>query len=174
MQCPGCRHDNRAGAKFCDECGGPLPRACPACGAAARPSAKFCDLEVTNTPPERARVYVQKFSLPFPYLCDPDFHVRRAFSLDARSHGIGYYAKMMYLGMTMSKPPSDYAGEKPKLAEMASLLVDEDMGFFIVDKQGIVRYALGGTYLTEGGMRTIPSNDEILRKLDRCQQPPRA
>jgi class 3 adenylate cyclase/tetratricopeptide (TPR) repeat protein len=43
VQCPGCRHDNRAGAKFCDECGGPLPRACPACGAAARPSAKFCD-----------------------------------------------------------------------------------------------------------------------------------
>ena len=43
MQCPGCRHDNRAGAKFCDECGGALPRACPACGTAARPSAKFCD-----------------------------------------------------------------------------------------------------------------------------------
>ena len=43
-----------------------------------------------------------------------------------------------------------------------------------MDKQGIVRYALGGAYLTEAGMRTIPSNDEILRELDRCQEPARA
>ena len=43
MQCPACRHENRAGAKFCDECGTALPRACPACGTAARANAKFCD-----------------------------------------------------------------------------------------------------------------------------------
>jgi class 3 adenylate cyclase/predicted ATPase len=43
VQCPACRHENRAGAKFCDECGAALPRACPACGTAARPNAKFCD-----------------------------------------------------------------------------------------------------------------------------------
>jgi class 3 adenylate cyclase/tetratricopeptide (TPR) repeat protein len=43
VHCPVCRHDNRAGARFCDECGGPLPRACPACGTAVRPNAKFCD-----------------------------------------------------------------------------------------------------------------------------------
>jgi len=131
-------------------------------------------LEVTNTPPERARVYVQKFALPFPYLCDPDFRVRQTWKLDARSHGIGYYAKMMYFGMTTTKPPTDYEGEKAKLSEMPSLLADEDMGFFIVDKQGIVRYALGGAYLTEAGLRTIPSNDEILRELERCQAPARA
>src|SRR6266511_265054 len=74
-------------------------------------------LEVTNTPPERARVYVQKFALPFPYLCDPDFRVRRTWNLDARSHGVGYYARMMYLGMTMPKPATDYEGEKAKLSE---------------------------------------------------------
>ena len=43
MQCLACRHENRAGAKFCDECGAALPRGCPACGAAARSSARFCD-----------------------------------------------------------------------------------------------------------------------------------
>ena len=43
VQCPGCRRENRAGAKFCDECGAALPRACPACGTAARSNAKFCD-----------------------------------------------------------------------------------------------------------------------------------
>ena len=34
VQCPACRHENRASAKFCDECGAPLPRALS--GAAAR------------------------------------------------------------------------------------------------------------------------------------------
>ncbi len=127
-------------------------------------------LEVTNTPTERARVYVQKFSLPFPYLCDPDFRVRRTWNLDRRSHGIGYYAKMAYMGLTMPKPSSDYVGEAPKPSEMPKLLADEDMGFFIVDRNGVIRYALSGMYITEAGMRTVPSNDEILRELDRCQQ----
>jgi class 3 adenylate cyclase/tetratricopeptide (TPR) repeat protein len=43
MNCPNCQHENRAGAKFCDECGTRLPALCPNCGKAARPQAKFCD-----------------------------------------------------------------------------------------------------------------------------------
>jgi predicted ATPase/class 3 adenylate cyclase len=42
MQCAQCQHDNPSGAKFCNECGGPLPLQCPACGTANRPGAKFC------------------------------------------------------------------------------------------------------------------------------------
>jgi adenylate cyclase len=43
VQCPACRHENRAVAKFCDECGAALPRACSKCGTAVRSGAKFCD-----------------------------------------------------------------------------------------------------------------------------------
>jgi predicted ATPase/class 3 adenylate cyclase len=43
VPCPTCRHDNREGAKFCDNCGTPLPRACPGCATPLRPAAKFCD-----------------------------------------------------------------------------------------------------------------------------------
>ena len=43
MTCPACRHDNRDTAKFCDNCGAPLPRACPGCATPLRPAAKFCD-----------------------------------------------------------------------------------------------------------------------------------
>lgn len=43
MICPACRHENRPGAKFCDECGAALPRLCPGCGSSARASARFCD-----------------------------------------------------------------------------------------------------------------------------------
>ena len=125
-------------------------------------------VEVTNSTPDRARVYAQKFGLRFPYLCDPDYSVRRTWGLSLRSHGPVYYATTLYKGMTAPKPESDYAGEPFKLTEMPKLLADDDMGFFIVDKAGVVRYALAGSYGTETGLRQIPSNAEILQELDRC------
>ena len=43
MNCPNCHTDNRPRARFCNECGNPLPSACPSCGASNRAGAKFCD-----------------------------------------------------------------------------------------------------------------------------------
>jgi class 3 adenylate cyclase/tetratricopeptide (TPR) repeat protein len=43
MNCVACHHENRPGAKFCEECAAPLKRACASCGAELRPTAKFCD-----------------------------------------------------------------------------------------------------------------------------------
>jgi class 3 adenylate cyclase/tetratricopeptide (TPR) repeat protein len=42
MQCPRCQHENRPGAKFCEECAAPLARRCSNCGAELGASAKFC------------------------------------------------------------------------------------------------------------------------------------
>ena len=42
MQCPGCQATVAIGAKFCAECGRPLPRACPTCGHASPGGARFC------------------------------------------------------------------------------------------------------------------------------------
>ncbi|HEX6112149.1 MAG TPA: adenylate/guanylate cyclase domain-containing protein [Geminicoccaceae bacterium] len=42
MKCSQCGHENRTGAKFCEECGAPLAPACTSCGAQLSPSAKFC------------------------------------------------------------------------------------------------------------------------------------
>ncbi len=42
MQCPGCRHENPAQAKFCLECGARLVVSCSNCGTELPPSAKFC------------------------------------------------------------------------------------------------------------------------------------
>ena len=126
-------------------------------------------VEVTNSTPERARVYAQKFGLRFPYLCDPDYSVRRTWGLGLRSHGPLYYAKALYQGMTAPKVETGFVGEPFKVTEMPGLLADEDMGFFIVDKSGVIRYALGGAYVTATGLRQIPSNAEILQELDRCE-----
>ena len=43
MSCGACGHENRAGARFCDECGERLPSACASCGTELRSGAKFCD-----------------------------------------------------------------------------------------------------------------------------------
>ena len=42
MKCARCQHENRAGAKFCEECAAPLARACANCGTQLSPTAKFC------------------------------------------------------------------------------------------------------------------------------------
>lgn len=126
-------------------------------------------VEVTNSTPDRARVYAQKFGLRFPYLCDPDYSVRRTWGLGQRGHGPLYYAKTFYRGATAPKPETDYVGEPFKLTEVPKLLADEDMGFFIVDKGGVIRYALTDSYMTPTSMRQIPSNAEILQELDRCR-----
>ena len=43
MNCPGCGHDNRAGAQFCEECGARFARSCASCNTELRAGAKFCD-----------------------------------------------------------------------------------------------------------------------------------
>ncbi|GIW42400.1 MAG: hypothetical protein KatS3mg076_2977 [Candidatus Binatia bacterium] len=42
MTCPACRRENRAGRKFCAECGARLDLSCPSCGAVNEPGANFC------------------------------------------------------------------------------------------------------------------------------------
>ena len=42
MKCRHCLHDNRATAKYCEQCGAQLERVCAACGTPLSASAKFC------------------------------------------------------------------------------------------------------------------------------------
>jgi peroxiredoxin len=125
-------------------------------------------LEVTNSTPARAQFYARRFSLPFPYLCDSDHRVRAEWGLQKRSHGLGYYAKTFVTGMKMEPPPNDFGNFKPTLGEFPGVLADEDMGVFIVDRAGVVRYALAGAYFTEAGPTGVPGADEIVRELERC------
>jgi hypothetical protein len=42
MKCPRCQHENRSGAKFCEECAAALARTCANCGSQLSATAKFC------------------------------------------------------------------------------------------------------------------------------------
>lgn len=86
-----------------------------------------------------------------------------------RAHSLPWYAAQLVKGLTGAKPASDYGPVKPSFAEMPKLLADDAMGFFIVDRGGVVRYALAGSYVEPAGAgRGIPGNDEIVRDLQRC------
>jgi hypothetical protein len=125
-------------------------------------------LEVTNSTPARAQFYARRFALPFPYLCDSDYRVRAEWGLQKRPHGLGYYAKTLMACMKMTPPPNDFGDFKPALAEFPQVLADDDMGVFIVDRAGVVRYALAGAYFSEAGPTGVPGADEIVRELERC------
>src|SRR6185295_9006549 len=42
MRCPRCQAENRAGRRFCGECGHAFASACPACGFPNEGQEKFC------------------------------------------------------------------------------------------------------------------------------------
>ena len=125
-------------------------------------------LEVTNTTPARAQAYARRFPLPFPYLCDPDYRVRNDWGLAKRPHGLGYYAKTLMQGMKTEPPANDFGNFKPSLGEFPSVLADDDMGVFVVDRAGVVRYALAGSYFSKAGPHAMPGVDELARELERC------
>jgi peroxiredoxin len=132
-------------------------------------------LEVTTSNPRRAKTYASKFPIPFPYLADPDYEVHRQWGLGYRSNGPMYYVKGVLSGPPKNPPPNDFGDFMPALTELPAILTDDDMGFFIVDKAGIVRYALSGSYVVPKGDgfadRELPSNEEILREIERCGTP---
>jgi len=127
-------------------------------------------LEVTVTKPERARFYAEKFRLPFPYLCDPDYAARRSWGLDFRAHSAFWYASAMIAGARTTFPESDFGKFAPALRELPGALADDDMGFFVLDRAGIVRHAVTGSYTTASGIRGLPGNDEIERRLEECER----
>ncbi len=125
-------------------------------------------LQITPTPPARAASYVRNFRLPFVYLCDPDYRVHRQWGVDVRSHSLAWYAKTLYAATKMSPPPNDLGDPRMSLGDVRSNLQDTDMGFFVVDRGGLVRYVMMGAYVGAQGVRGIPSIEEIVRELERA------
>ncbi len=66
MQCARCKHENRPGARFCEECATPLARACAKCGAQLSPTAKFCS-ECAHPAGQPAGLAVARFAAPEAY-----------------------------------------------------------------------------------------------------------
>jgi class 3 adenylate cyclase len=66
MKCARCQHENRLGAKFCEECAMPLARVCANCGAQLSPTAKFCS-ECAHPASQAAPAAAPRFGAPEVY-----------------------------------------------------------------------------------------------------------
>ena len=129
-------------------------------------------LQVTPTKPERARFFARNFTIPFQYLCDPDYSVHRQWGVEVRSHSLLWYAKTFRVASKIPMPPPSEIGDpKGSLRELPRMLDDSDMGFFVLDRDGIVRYKLSGSYIEGQTSRPIPTAQEIMRELQRCASP---
>jgi peroxiredoxin len=132
-------------------------------------------LMVTPSTLDRARFYARNFQLPYPYLCDPDYRVYEAYGMPLRRRSLAWKAGVFFHVMRM--PPAEtteFGVAKPKPTEISQVLNDDDLGFFVLDRAGIVRYASTGAYVSFEGtkpvdMKHIPSNDEIVSALERCE-----
>jgi peroxiredoxin len=149
--------------------------ACPFCRTQMSQFARGMDrlkaagaevIQVTPTKLERARFYVKNFPIPFPYLCDPDLAVHREWGLGVRSHSLLWYLQKFQAGSKITPPESDIGNPKAHLTELPSVLRDTDSAVFVLDRQGVVRYRNSGAYITDQGIRGLPSMDEILRPLE--------
>lgn len=118
-------------------------------------------LEITPTVPERARFYARRFPLPFPYLCDPEHAVATAWGLGVRPHSATKFLRRL------DPPPGStvFDAAAPSPGEWDQLLLDDDTGFFVLDKTGTVRSANAGSYYSSAWK--IPPNDAILGELRR-------
>ena len=126
-------------------------------------------LEIVPGTLERAQQYAAKYRLPFPYLCDTDDSVRRAWHVDVRRHGPGWYVKALRSALTAEKPQNDFSQAPPALGEMTTMLRDDDAGLYLVDRDGVIRYTHVIAYIDAGtkAIHPLPPPDDLVRALDR-------
>jgi peroxiredoxin len=130
---------------------------------------------IAPTTLERGRFYAKNFPLPFPYLCDPDYRVYEAYGMPVRPHSLLWKTRVMVHAMRM--PPAEVTelgAAKPALSELPRFVNDDDLGFFVVDKGGTLRYASTAPYVEFDrtkpvAMPAIPSTEEIVNVLERCE-----
>jgi hypothetical protein len=121
---------------------------------------------------DRARFSASHFTLAFRTSAIP-ITGSTAYGLVVRRRSLRWYVERLYRGVTTPKPETDFGPPRLTPAEVPRVLKDDDLGFFLIDRDGIVRYAQGGPYVTlRGGKQVVggpPANDEIVRELERCQ-----
>ena len=135
-------------------------------------------LEVTPTDPARGQIYAKHFSLPFPYLCDPRDETRRAYGLAARQRPPQWYLTKLLRKLQSDPLPADDFGPSGRLGtpigvrssfrELRRIMADDDTGFFVIDKDGVVRHAKVGAYRDAGGLGQfwrLPTTAEMIEVL---------
>jgi alkyl hydroperoxide reductase subunit AhpC len=111
---------------------------------------------VTATPPERGAKYQEIFKFEYPYLCDPNLEAAKTFGLPINKKSVlgGAVTSGAFLSGLAMTPIQLHTYPQPN--ELKALVTGQVDGFFVIDKEGIVRFARIG-----GGTSLLPNNAEI-------------
>ena len=111
---------------------------------------------VTATPPERGAKYQEMFKFEHPYLCDPKLEVAKTYGLPINKKSVlGGAVKSGAFWSGLAKIPTELR-TYPEPNELKALANGQVDGFFVIDKEGIVRFVRIG-----GGTALLPNNAEI-------------
>jgi hypothetical protein len=119
---------------------------------------------VTATPPKRGATYQDLFKFEHPYLCDPKLETARTYGLPISKKSVlgAAITSATFLSGLVRTPTQLRTWPEPN--ELKALAVGQVDAFFVIDKQGIVRFARIG-----GGAALLPSNadiEQLLRRLE--------
>ena len=119
---------------------------------------------VTATPPERGAKYQDLFKFEYPYLCDPNLETAKTYGLPISKKSVlgGAVTSGAFLSGLAKTPIQLHTWPHPN--ELKALAIGQADGFFVIDKEGIVRFARIG-----GGTALLPSNadiEQLLRRLE--------
>lgn len=111
---------------------------------------------VTATPPDRGAKYQEIFKFEYPYLCDPNLQAAKTFGLPINKKSVlsGAVTSGAFLSGLAMTPIQLHT--YPQANELKALVTGQVDGFFVIDKEGIVRFARIG-----GGTSLLPNNAEI-------------
>jgi hypothetical protein len=111
---------------------------------------------VTATPPERGPKYQELFKFEYPYLCDPNLGAAKTYGLPINKKSVlgGAVTSAGFLSGLVKTPIQLHTYPQPN--ELKALVTGQVDGFFVIDKEGIVRFVRIG-----GGMSLLPDNAEI-------------
>src|SRR5947209_12029260 len=120
---------------------------------------------VTATPPERGPKYQELFKFEHPYLCDPNLRAAKTYGLpfDKKSVLGGAVTSAGFLSGLAMTPVRLHTYPQPN--ELKALVAGQVDGFFVIDKQGIVRFVRIG-----GGTSLLPNNSEIEQLLSELEK----
>lgn len=120
---------------------------------------------VTATPPERGAKYQEIFKFEYPYLCDPKLEAARTFGLPINKKSVlgGAVTSGAFLSGLAMTPIQLHTYPQPN--ELKALVTGQVDGFFVIDKEGIVRFARIG-----GGTSLLPNNADIEQLLSELEK----
>ena len=111
---------------------------------------------VTATPPEQGAKYQEIFKFEHPYLCDPNLKAAKTYGLPINKKSVlGGAVKSGAFWSGLAKTPIQLR-TLPEPNELKALVGGQVDGFFVIDKEGIVRFVRIG-----GGTALLPNNAEI-------------